>query len=166
MRLLFSKIIIFIFIATLLFGCTTKVKLFGDYERRPVVHFILDPAEEYHFMRLHRTFIGEGDALDFAKVPDSSYFPLEQVNAIVQEIDLQQNIVREWQLKDTVTSNKREGVFFYPEQRLYYFKADDLNRDNQYRLIVDINDGEHRVEARTRLIRNMSITAPAPLTEA
>ncbi|MCC5922355.1 MAG: hypothetical protein JJT77_01105 [Crocinitomicaceae bacterium] len=163
MRLLLSKILFFTFIAACTIGCTTKVKLFGDFERRPVVHFIIDPSDEYHFMRLHRTFIGEGDALDFAKVPDSSYFPLEQVNAIVQEIDIQQNILREWQLKDTVTSNKREGVFFYPEQRLYYFKANDLNRDNQYRLIIDINDGEHKVEGRTRLIRNMSITTPAPL---
>jgi hypothetical protein len=163
MKLLHSKILLFTFSAAFLVACSTKVKLFGDYERRPIVHFIIDPAEEYHFMRLHKTFIGEGDALDFAKVPDSSYFPLEQVNAIVQEIDAQQNILREWQLKDTLTSNKREGVFFYPEQRLYYFKADDLNPDHQYRLFIDINDGEHIVEGRTRLIRNMSLTSPATL---
>lgn len=157
-----NKNVLFIaLITTLLIGCNTKVKLFGDYERRPIVHFIIDPSEEYHYMRLHRTFVGEGDAMDFAQVPDSSYFPLEEVDAIIQEIDAQQNVLREWPLRDTISTNKREGAFFYPEQRLYYFKADDLNPDNQYRLYIDINDGEHIVQGRTRLIRNVSVTSPS-----
>lgn len=147
-------------------SCKTDFSVNGEYEERAIVHFLLDPSEDYHFMKLNKTFLGDGNANTFAQVPDSSYFGL--VDAVVQEV-YDNQVLREWSLTDTVIDNKDEnGVFYAPEQRLYYFQADldddglsNIQKsDKVYRLNVEIENGKHVIFGETGLVNDVLISMP------
>lgn len=142
-------------------SCKTDFSVNGDYQEIPIVHFLLDPGQEYQFMKINKTFLGDGDANIFAGVPDSNYFDL--VEARVEKYNKQtETIEQTWELKDTTIENKSPGVFYYPEQKLYYFREANLDNDPKYsyRLYCEINNGEHIVTGETELVRNVSISSP------
>ncbi len=55
-------------------SCKTDFSVNGEYEERAVVHFLLDQGQEFHFLKLNKTFLGDGNANDFAMIADSSDF--------------------------------------------------------------------------------------------
>tara|TARA_B100000508_G_C11465884_1_gene282581 strand:+ start:64580 stop:65650 length:1071 start_codon:yes stop_codon:yes gene_type:complete len=138
-------------------GCTTKFSVNGEYDETPIVHMLLDPNDEFHFLKLNKTFLGDGNANDFAMVADSAYF--DQVDATIEEI-IGGSTTRTWTLQDTIIENKESGTFYYPEQKLYFFQADDLNEDALYRLTIDIENGRHIVKGQTELVQDINITFP------
>lgn len=153
---------------TLLSSCNTDVNLIGDYKTTPVVYALLDQSDSLHFFRINKTFLGQGNAFDMAQVPDSSYF--ENVDATVTEVLASGNIGRIWQLRDTIVEGKSEnGVFYAPEQKVYYFAtptvqnnpSQSLKDDATYRLNININDGEFIVKGETKLIKDVSLTSPS-----
>ncbi|HLW30286.1 MAG TPA: hypothetical protein VKX29_05465, partial [Brumimicrobium sp.] len=154
-----------------LVGCNTKFSVNGEYVEQPVVHLLLDQGQEYHFLKLNKTFLKEGNAMEFAKDPALSYF--DSVVATVKEIK-NGSTLRSWTLKDTVITNKSDGAFYAPEQKLYYFKADPLppnpsnpntlylDEDAIYRLHIDIDYGNHIVKGQTELVKGVQINYPQP----
>lgn len=142
----------------LLAGCKTKFSVNGEYKEMPVVHFLLNQGESYHFLKLNKTFLKEGNAYEYAQDPSMSYF--DNVVATVQEIG---GLNRTWTLQDTTITNKKNGVFYAPDQKLYYFVASDLNEDASYRLKIDIDNGAHIVKGQTQLVKGLDITYPKNL---
>src|SRR5690554_1289530 len=148
---------------SLLLSCETKFSVNGDYKEQPVVHFLLNQGEDYQFLKLNKTFLKEGNAKEFAKQAELSYF--DEVDAVVEEV-IGGNVNRSWTLKDTTITNKKEGAFYGPEQKLYYFKVDaedeneKLNEDALYRLKIDIDNGAHTVEGSTNLVKGVKIKYP------
>lgn len=149
-------------------GCKSEFDVTTDYQVTPIIFGLLDQSEEYHYIRINKTFLGQGNAYDFAKVADSSYF--DQVDAKVIEV----GTGREWQLRDTILENKNEnGAFYAPQHKLYYFWTknthqnpntpsytnpdDPLNPDAVYRLEANINNGEHIVKGQTKLVSGVSL---------
>lgn len=156
-------------------GCKSEFDVTTDYQVTPIIFGLLDQSEEYHYIRINKTFLGQGNAYDFAKVADSSYF--DQVDAKVIEV----GTGREWQLRDTILNNKNEnGAFYAPQHKLYYFWTknthqnpnnpsytnpdDPLNPDAVYRLEANINNGEHIVKGQTKLVSNVTIQTPKKST--
>lgn len=148
-------------LVTLTNACKTDFSVNGDFQEIPVIHFLLDPGQEYHYMKLNKTFLGDGNANDFATIQDSSNFDI--VEAHVYQINSSTNdTINDWLLSDTVITNKSPGVFYYPEQKIYYFREPNLDNDPKYlyRLFCEINNGEHVVTGETQLVRDVSISSP------
>ncbi len=156
---MFKKIILFSLGLSFLAGCNTKFSVNGDYVETPIVHFLLDQGQEFQFLKLNRTFLQEGNANEFAKQPELSYF--DNVVATVSEIK-NGSTQRTWTLQDTIIKNKKEGVFYGPEQKLYFFKANDLDENAIYRLNIDVNNGDHVITGQTQLVKGVEITFPKP----
>lgn len=141
-------------------SCKTDFSVNGNYQEIPVIHGILDQNDSFHFIKINRTFLGEGNAFDFALIPDSSYFT--SVVATVTEFDGGTEL-RSWTLTDTLIQNKDEGIFYAPEQKLYYFKTPDnqpLNEDYRYEFEANLDNGEHIVSSETELVKGMNISDP------
>lgn len=158
--------ILFSFIAitfSMLFSsCREDIDLTGDAQETAVVYGLLNQADTVHFVKVNRAFISNDNSLITAQIPDSNYF--ENIDATIKEI-VNGNVVRTWTLQDTIIDNKEPGVFYAPEQKLYYFKttaAQPLiaNSNTQYKLDVNVNEGEFSVSGITKLIAGMSITNP------
>jgi hypothetical protein len=152
---------LFLAFSIMLGACKTDFSVNGDFKEVPIVHFLLDPGQEYHFMKLNKTFLGDGNANVFAGIADSSYFDI--VEARVEQYNKQtEQVVNTWLLKDTIIDNKNSGVFYYPEQKLYYFREPNLDNDEKfiYRLYCEIDNGAHILTGETELVREVNITSP------
>ncbi len=138
-------------------SCNEDVDLAGNFEETAVVYGLLDQSDSVHMIKITRAFIGPGDALEIAGIPDSNYFA--SVEGTVKEY-IGGALARTFTLSDTMVANKDEnGIFYAPEQKLYYFKTSSANPlvDNaEYQLDLVINGGEFEVSGRTPLVNGMT----------
>jgi len=146
--------------ATLFTACREEIVVEYDFKETPVIYCLLNQSDSIHYVKINRGFIGPGNALSFAQIADSNYF--ENVEATVEEV-IGSTVTRTWVLDDTLLNNKdTNGVFFAPEQKVYYFStigAQPLNQEAIYRLKVDINDGKVKVTGETRLIKDLAVSS-------
>ncbi len=160
MKNIFHFISILILVLTLN-SCKEDVNLIGNYKETAVVYGLLDQSETTHLIKINRAFIGPGNALDIAKIPDSSYF--SSVNAIVSEF-INGSKTKSWNLKDTVVNNKSEnGIFYAPTEKLYFFNG-SLNSDATYKLEITVYKGtskEFIVSGETRLVSGITSSQTA-----
>lgn len=134
-------------------SCQEEVDLTGDFKETAVIHGILDQADTMHYIKINRAFIGPGNAVEIAQIPDSSYFT--DVVATITEYN-NGSQTQQWILKDTLVDNKdTNGVFYAPQQKLYYFKA-NLNASRTYKLNVSIDGGKYVVTGSTELVTGIS----------
>lgn len=174
-----KKLLAVFAISSLLISCSEKIDLVGDFTETAVIYGLLDHSDSLHYVKITRAFIGPGNALEIAQIPDSSYF--NSVEATIEEIENGQ-VTRTWILRDTIIDNKdTNGVFYAPTQKVYYFKTlptivsntgifgtiqtspnpqlTSLNPNAEYRFKAILNDGEFEVNAQTELVKNITTTA-------
>lgn len=146
----------------LISSCKEDIDLTGDAQETAVVYGLLNQADSVHFVKINRAFLTNDNSLVTAQIPDSNYF--QNVEATVTEI-VNGNVLRTWTLQDTIIENKEPGVFYAPQQKLYYFKTTTAqpliaNANTQYKLNVSVNEGEFSVSGITKLVSGMAITQP------
>lgn len=177
MKFIRFKLFIFSVLTTLLFSCNEKINYLGKFQETAIIYGLLDHADSLHYVKINRAFIGPGNALDIAQIPDSNYF--DQVDATISEY-LDGTLSRTWQLRDTILATKdTNGLFFAPEQKVYYFKTlptsntpsfgtvqnaanpqmSSLIPYATYKLTAVINNGKYTVTSETKLVNG--ITSPA-----
>lgn len=166
------KLSLILFSTTLLLfvglqSCNEDIVLTGDFEETAVVYGLIDKSDSVHIIKITRAFIGPGNSLQIAQIPDSSYF--QSVNATITE-KVNGSTARTWQLFDTTITNKEEGVFYAPEQIVYAFytqgKDNSNNPTNQslrddadYELHIILNQGlpsEFEVFGKTEIVSGVS----------
>ena len=166
-------------LVTFLTSCSEEVNLTGDFKETAVVYGLLDHADSLHYVKITRAFIGPGNALEIAQIPDSSYF--DNVELTVSEY-LGGVFQRTWLLQDTIVTNKDvDGAFYAPEQKVYYFKTlptvtssmgvpgtvqtspnpllTSLKPGCTYKMNAEINNGEFVVNGETELVNGLTTSA-------
>lgn len=169
----------FLIISLSLFvSCSEEINLNGDFKETAVVYGLLDHADSIHYIKITRAFIGPGNALEIAKIPDSNYF--DQVDVTVSEY-IAGNLERTWTLRDTlITDKETNGVFYAPEQKVYYFKTlptiilsgipgtiqtstdpllTSLKPGAIYKMSAKINNNQFEVTGETELVNGLSTSA-------
>jgi len=147
-------------------GCSTDVDLNAPYEERTLAFCLLDPAAEEQWVRVNRTWLGEGNNLVFAQEADSSEYAPGAVTVTIEGFESGdvgfQNPFVSFTAQDTVLQDKDDnGIFFGPEYRAYHFDTPDgleiaAPNDNEdlrvYRMTVAFADGRPSLTAVTTLI--------------
>ena len=135
----FSTFAIVLILATLvsITGCNTDLDINAPYREFTVIYAAFNQDESTHLVKINKSFLGEGNALDFAQVQDSSEYTNDELVAMVHKIE-NGNVTDTYLLRDTVITNRVPGTFYFPEQTLYSFQA-----------ILDEN-ATYEVEARVR----------------
>lgn len=138
-------------------SCKEDIELIGEYEETAVVYGLLDQADSIHMIKITRAFLGPGNALEIAQIPDSSYF--DSVEGTVTEM-VNGAVTRTFTLQDTIVENKDTGGAFYaPTQKLYYFTTTSvapLRGDATYNLDLNINNGEFSVSGKTVMVSGLA----------
>ena len=137
-------------------SCKEEVNLIGDFKETAIVYGLLNQSENTHLIKINRAFIGPGNALEIAKIPDSSYF--SSVDATIYEY-VGESKTKSWTLNDTTVNNKSEnGIFYAPTEKLYYFNG-SLNPDATYKLEIILYKGtskEFTVTGETQLVSGIT----------
>lgn len=154
---------IFSFIAltiVLLTSCNDKVDMLGGGQESAVVIGLLDIADSVHYVKVTRTFIGDGiqSSLDIAQISDSSYF--ENVEVKIQEVLASGANGRTFTLHDTIIQNKENGVFYAPEQKVYVFYTNPstpLLANATYKLTVTVDGGRMVITGQTSIVSGITL---------
>jgi hypothetical protein len=156
-----------IILVTLLFvtafcSCNNKLNVNADWREITVVYGLLNQNEDTAFIKITKAFLGEGDAMQFAKIPDSSAFPDKL------EVKLEawsgSSLVKTY-LFDTLTwthKEKGDSIFYYPSQLVYYCPTGHLDENNIYRLKITHKKTGVVDSATTKLVHNFDIILPDP----
>jgi hypothetical protein len=160
MRKILRLVIVFLGISFLFTSCSEEVNMIDGFTETAVVYGLLDASEDIHYIRINRAFIGPGNWLDIAKIPDSSYF--DAVDATVTEV-INGVSTRSWKLKDTIIDTKdTQGLFYAPSQKIYYFQTNSqgpLNDNAKYKLHISLNKGQFEVNGETELVSGITTSA-------
>lgn len=154
-----KKTLIISALLILLFGmysCETDVDIIADYEEITIVYGLLSVDDPTTYLRINKAFLGDGNALIMAQVPDSSNF-LYQLNVSMEEID-NDDVLNTYQFTKDTIYNKETGIFYNEYQILY--KADiNINDDYKYRLKIVTKDT--LITAETEIVHDFSISKPS-----
>ena len=157
-------------------GCETEVELNAPYKSTTVIFALLDADSnndgvtnqlDTQWVKINRTFLGDGDNQLFAAYRDSSeYDESDFISKKVQRY-FDGDFQEEWDLTAVTVSNKSvNGIFYGPEQTLYYFvpPASGLDEESTYRLELDFAAKED-VSAETDIIVGTGLVFSQPQQE-
>jgi len=157
MKKIFQLYLLF-FVSGLMLSCETDFDVIGDYKEVAIVYGLLNQNDTIHYLRINKAFLGDGNALTYAQVADSSSFGADIIVVLteVTPAGAKKEIVF-----DTVTlSNKEAGEFYSPNQ-LFYFSKEKLNQENTYELSIKNKKTLELVNAQTKLIHDFYLTKPS-----
>jgi hypothetical protein len=160
------------------FSCSTELDINGNKKEVMVVYGILDAASSTQYIKINRAFLGEGNALEYAQIPDSTLYPylldvkLDVVNSNGQ------SVLSTPLTADTVNVYKDGGGVFFSGYQTYYrfdFKSNIaalatintftndttwLKSDYRYKLIIIDNVTGNIYESEAPGLSNILIETP------
>ena len=147
------------------YSCSTNVDLYSDYKDIPVVYGIINALADTNYVKITKAFCGSNDnfinAEEVALIYDSSNYP-EKLEAYI--IELKSNYGQDYQptdrkfILDTLTiHNKQEGVFYSPDQTVYYTTERFNSNGYKYKLFIVKPDGDTVTATTTPVGKNLDI---------
>ena len=161
----FYFIPVFISFIAIFTSCTTDVDLYADYKDVPIIYAMLDSHADTNYVKITRAFCGTNDnpidANEVALISDSSNYS-EKLD--VRLIELKSTYGNSYVptdrvlILDTMTiHNKKEGIFYAPDQVVYY-TTEHLNTgaggDKYAYQLVAIKPNGDSVTAKTTMVGN------------
>ena len=147
MKFLRFIFIISFFIAVFV-SCTTDVDIYAEYRDVPIIYAMLDFRSDTNFVKITRAFCGTNDdhvnANEVAQIYDSCNYP-GKLDARIIELEsiyggFYRPTGREFVLDTITIHDKEDGVFYSPDQLVYYtterFKSGSNANRYKYRLIL------------------------------
>ena len=132
------SLLLYLFLLAFLSSCSTDIDLYADYKQVPIIYGLLDATADTNFVKITRAFYVQGDAYQYAVNPDSSNYPGKLDARIIEYCN--GDSIREIILDTITIRNKEQGIFYAPEQKMYYttepLNLNNLNNQYSYRLKV------------------------------
>ena len=105
----------------------TEVDLTADYRSDTrVVYGLLEMDADTQWVRINRTWLGDGNQIEAAQVRDSSEYPMGSLAVFMEELEPSstgeitgnEEVLRTWELVEVEVANKElNGIFYGQEQR-------------------------------------------------
>ena len=139
-------------------ACSTDVDLYADYKDITVVYGLLDSSKDTNYVKINKAFLGPGNAFDIALIADSCNYPFK-LDAKIKEYraSASGNNYQETRVLplDTLTIHTKEpGIFYAPDQLVYYTK-EKINNNNdryKYKYVLEIDRGDTILTAETAMV--------------
>ncbi|MBP5662681.1 MAG: hypothetical protein J6X16_00195 [Bacteroidales bacterium] len=146
---------------TSLVSCKPDVELTSDYQDVTVVYGLLNPLDQYQYIKIYKGYLTKENALVWAQDLDNiSYY-----NDIIVKLEEYFPAAAGGELRytyvlDTVMSiPKNYGVFASPTQVLYRMKK-SIREGYRYRLVIENKATGRVVTSETTTIANMAFNIP------
>jgi hypothetical protein len=152
-------ILLVLFLLPLLISCNKDLKVNADWTDITVVYGLLDQNDSTHYIKITKAFLGPGNAMQFAQIPDSSNYP-DKLDVRVEEWE--GAVLRNEFLLDTITIHDKEPgdtIFYYPDQLVYMTHA-TLNENYHYKLKIKNKKTGKEITSETSMIHDFSIEKP------
>lgn len=124
-------------IVVLISACSTDFEINAPRDETPVVFGLLEASADTQFIKINKTFLGEGNILDYAQVKDSSEYSSKLRAFLVRSSE------NDTIYLDTLTvTDKEEGDFYGGRSTVYYTSekiAPFANNESteEYKIVVE-----------------------------
>lgn len=146
--------------ASLFYSCSTDFNINGDNEEIMVVYGLINQTDTTHFVKITKTFLGDGSAYDLAQDPTLSSYG-DNLDVKVFEMS-DGNVNRTFSLSKTLITNKDTGIFYAPNQEVYAFNTLPLlNESKSIKVEITNKLTGALTTASTTLINNFYVAKPA-----
>lgn len=71
---LILKLLLFLSVSTVFYGCNNELDIIDDYRETPVIYGLLNLSDSIQYVRVQKAYLGEGNALLMAQYSDSIYY--------------------------------------------------------------------------------------------
>lgn len=150
-------------------SCKNDFNVLAPYKDTTIVYCLLDPADTIQYVRIHKAYLGEGDAYVMAQVADSFYYKdvlkvtLQRWknNVLISTINLvrdSSNIV-----KDTGTFANTPNILYHTIDNDTIFNDYNLNNGDHsiYKLRIENLETGKVVTSETPVVSKMYVTNPS-----
>lgn len=138
----------------LLSGCSSDLDVTAPYQQITVVYSLLDRNESLHWVKINKAYLGDGNAFEYAAIPDSTEYRDEELSGFVANVEPDGSPGGEqYPLRDTIV-DRVPGLFAYPQHKMYYFNA-NLNEDTRYGLFLNVKG--QQVRSATKLVNEFNV---------
>ena len=119
----YRSLLLLLIPVSLFFSCSKDLNINDDWKEIMVVYGLLNPNDSVHYVKITKAFLGPGNALQYATIPDSSNFG-GKIRVRLDEYD-GTTLIGSTFLDTTMITNKDTGIFYFPDQLIYYTQASD-----------------------------------------
>jgi hypothetical protein len=153
-----------ILLMPLFFACNSKLDVNADWKDITIVYGILNQNDTVHYFKITKAFLGDGNALAYAQIPDSSYYKDSLEVKMEEYVDnnLQSTL---FNFQTVITTDKDSGIFYSPNQLLFKTSG-HLNENALYKLIIRNKKTNKLVTSQTAMIHHFEIDDPQALDQA
>lgn len=168
----FTRVFLAMIAGSMLYSCSTDFDLNAPYQEETVVYGLLNQVDTLHKVTIRKSYLGTGNAYDYALLADSSEYDTSLVYAVIEEW-VDNSMVRSWELNPYEITDKEAGDFYTEGAMAYGFNAPDptnpnpvyqagLNTDAIYKLNIKIGEGanEKEITAETPLVADFNLGSP------
>ncbi|MCX6268493.1 MAG: hypothetical protein NTW16_14250 [Bacteroidetes bacterium] len=151
---------IILLLLPILFSCNKTLTVNAPWEDVTVVYCLLDQNEDTTFIKITKAYLGEGDALQFAAIPDSSNYP-DKLEVRLDEFS-NGTLIQSYPCDTVTIRNKEKGdsIFYYPDQLMYYTNKAKLNENYTYKLYIKNKKSGKEITSQTELLHNFEVIRP------
>lgn len=156
MKRIFSLLLTLLALAPLFQSCSTDVDLYADYKDITIVYGLLDAEQDTNYIKINKAFLGDANVI--SQIADSCNYPGKlDVRLIEYRSDLSSNNyqkTREFALDTITVHNKDLGLFYAPDQLVYYttYKIHANNDYYKYRYDLQIDRGDTLITSTTTVV--------------
>ncbi|MCX7697183.1 MAG: hypothetical protein N2Z72_05750 [Bacteroidales bacterium] len=165
-----KKIILLGIIITLLESCSTEVDITGKADHKPVIYAILDVTSPTQYIKIHRTFLADGNVYHYTQLYDSIFYPY-LLKVKLQSLTSGGNVLSEY-YADTVHFFTSGDKFFTGQHPYYRLKIPTFyqvvktdtfwfNPAYSYKLVVEDTVNERIYEAIAKPLQNFEVVKPS-----
>ena len=158
MKKLVTYIVGFALVGLAFLSCKTDFDINAPYKPIPIIYGLLDQSKDTQFVKINKSFIGDGNNVDYASINDSLLF--SNVSARVEQYAPGlSSPFKVYDLQELWVGNLQSGIFYEDSQKVYYFVPDaPLNDEHLYQLVVSVDDAQEDITAQTRLLDGSSLS--------
>ncbi len=133
-------------------SCKTDFELNAPYETIPVVYGLLDQTLDTQYIKINKSFLGDGNNVDYAAINDCTHF--NYLSAILEEYNESGDLIDTDSFQEIMVGNIDAGIFYEDTQSLYYLNttSDPLIDEYTYHLKVSVPDKNLNFNALTELV--------------
>ncbi len=158
----FRNIFFALVILSIICSCNDKLQVNANWKDITVVYGLLSQNNDTAYIKITKAFLGNGNALQYAKIPDSSTYPGKL--DVRLEAWLGSTLVKTY-VFDTMTIHTKQAgdsIFYFPTQMVYYCPTGHLDQNNTYRLKITHTKTGVVDSASTTLVHNFNVDTPDP----
>ncbi len=170
MRKTFIQTMLLLLLGTWFVSCSTDVDLYADYKDITVVYGLLDYNKDTNYVKINKAFLGPGNAFEIALLEDSCNYPNKLDAKIIEyrapAYGNNYQVTRTLVLDTLTIHSKEPGIFYAPDQLVYYTKERIRSNNDQYKYKYElqIDRGDTLITSETDIVGgDLFIIDPKPL---